>query len=217
MAEAAHARNGHQPAWPNACAAKRVEDGDARTEQRRSGSVIDALGNEAERVFSCHEHVRVATVTRHARDLAVMTEPAVASQARTAAIAPAAKPSSAHAIADLEAHHRGARALDDADDLVAGRSREDLSRTDTFLDEHIRVAHARCRHANENLTWRRLRLGDVVNPIGRRRARDSRCFHEVESLAARRTFREVAKPTRGGDDATCRPPPPNRTDSAHAC
>src|SRR5207244_10080950 len=96
---------------------------DARAEERRgAGSAEgrrDPIGERRGRA----RVVREAAVGVVASDLGALAEVLAARRAVRAGAARAAQPREAHARARLEARRPGARALDPADDLVAGDDR----------------------------------------------------------------------------------------------
>lgn len=165
VAQAAEPLDGDEAALLDSLLADAVEDGDARTQQRRRLCGLHLLG-DAHDGLSTQQHVLgKAAVLRDAVDglvLAVLELTALALPAH--AVVPAV-PRPAHALADGEVLDVGAELDNVTDDFVARRAREDVAKV-AFADLHVRPADAAGEDLDEDLVGGRVLQGHILEGEG---------------------------------------------------
>src|SRR5437867_650600 len=131
---------------------------DARAEERRGVGIAEGRRDPIGERRGRDRVVREAAVGVVASELGALAEVLAARRAVRAGAARAAQPREAHARARLEARRPGARALDPADDLVAGNDRRPDERQ-VALDE-VEVGATDAARADPDEDFVRARLGD---------------------------------------------------------
>src|SRR3989454_7855614 len=131
---------------------------DARAEERRGVGVAEGRRDRIGERRGRDRVVREAAVGVVASELGALAEVLAARRAVRAGAARAAQPREAHARARLEARRPGARALDPADDLVAGNDRRPDERQVALAEAEAGTTDA--ARADPGEDFLRPRLGD---------------------------------------------------------